>query len=295
MFVRAAETGSLSKVARELGISQPSVSRMVASLEHRLGVKLLLRTTRRVALTDAGVVFLERSRRILGDLDEAAHAARGVDSLHGLLRVVMSGAFATREVIPRLPEFLGQHPGLKIELLISDRTDDLIAEGVDIALRVGLGRLADSAFGARLLASAPRLVIASPAYLAQRGVPESLADLARHDRIAGPGLLGRRGWAFGRAGAVTSVAVDGRVQVASAEGVMACVKAGLGIAVVSRWMCRAELERGEVRQVLSEFVLEPVDLHAVYPAGPHPVPKVRAFSDYLAAKLGESAVNAPPE
>ena len=125
MFVRAAETGSFSKVAREFGMSQPSVSRMVARLERRLGVKLLLRTTRRVALTEAGVVFLERSRRILGELDEATHAARGVDSLHGVLRVVMSGAFATREVIPRLPAFLEQHPDLKIELFISDRTDDL--------------------------------------------------------------------------------------------------------------------------------------------------------------------------
>jgi DNA-binding transcriptional LysR family regulator len=257
---------------------------MVASLEGRLGVKLLLRTTRRVALTDAGVVFLERSRRILGELDEAAHAARGVDSLHGVLRVVMDGAFGTREVIPRLPAFLEQHPRLKIELLISDRTDDLVAEGADIALR--LGHLADSAFGARLLASAPRLVIASPAYLARRGVPHTVADLSRHDRIVGPGVLGRRGWAFLRSGAATSVAVDGRVQVGSAEGVMACVKAGLGIAVVSRWMCRAELERGEVRPVLSDHELEPVDVHAVYPAGPRPVPKVRAFSDYLAAKLG---------
>ena len=137
VFVRAAETGNLSKVAREFGLSQPSVSRIVASLEARLGVKLLLRTTRRVTPTDAGAVFLERSRRILGDLDEAAHAARGVDSLHGVLRVVMSGAFATREVIPRLPAFLDQHPRLKIELRISDRTDDLVAEGVDLALRMG--------------------------------------------------------------------------------------------------------------------------------------------------------------
>jgi DNA-binding transcriptional LysR family regulator len=290
VFVRAAETGSFSKVAREFGVSQPSVSRMVASLEARLGVKLLLRTTRRVSLTDAGMVFLERSRRILGDLDEAEHAARGVDSLHGVLRVVMSGAFGTREVIPRLPTFLEQHPRLKIELLISDRTDDLIAEGADIALR--LGRLADSAFGARLLASAPRLVVAAPAYLARRGVPQTLADLSGHDCITGPGLSGRQGWAFRRGGAITSVAVEGRVQVASADGVMACVKAGLGIAAVSRWMCRAEIERGEARPVLSDHVLEPVDVHAVYPGGPHPTPKVRAFSDYLAARLG-AAVDAP--
>src|ERR1700739_504485 len=184
-FVRAAETGSFSRVARELGVSQPSVSRMVASLETRLGVKLLLRTRRRVTPTDAGVIFLERSRRILGDLDEAAHAARGVDSLHGVLRVVMSGAFGTREVIPRLPGFLARHPRLQVELVSSDRSDDLVAEGADMALR--LGRPVDSGFGARLLASAPRLVIAAPAYLAQRGAPETLPDLSQQALTVGPG------------------------------------------------------------------------------------------------------------
>jgi len=283
VFVRAAETGSFSKTAREFGLSQPSVSRMVASLEARVGIKLLLRTTRRVTPTDAGAVFLERMRRVLGDLDEAAHAARGADSLHGVLRVVMSGAFGNREVIPRLPGFLSRHPRLKVELVISDRTDDLVAEGADMALR--LGRLVDSGFGARLLASAPRLVIAAPAYLAQRGTPETLDDLSRHDCIVGPGLSGS-GWSFTRAGAVTSVVVEGRLQVVSAEGVMACVRAALGIAVVSRWMCRAELERGDVRQILPDYELDSVDVHALYPAGPRPSPKVRAFSDYLAAELG---------
>jgi DNA-binding transcriptional LysR family regulator len=142
----AAEAGSFSRVARELGVSQPSVSRMVAALEGRLGVKLLLRTTRQVCPTDAGAVFLERARRVLGDVDDAENAARGVDSLHGALRVATPGSFGTRQVIPRLPGFLAQHPQLRVELLISDRTDDLVAEGVDMALR--LGRLADSRFGA---------------------------------------------------------------------------------------------------------------------------------------------------
>ena len=149
-FVRAGETGSFSRVARELGVSQPSISRMVADLEARLGVKLLLRTTRHVTPTDAGRVFLERARHILGDLDDAENAARGVDGLRGTLRVALSEAFGTREVIPRLPSFAAQHPKLGIELLMSDRTDDLIAEGADMALR--LGPLPDSGFGARLLA-----------------------------------------------------------------------------------------------------------------------------------------------
>jgi DNA-binding transcriptional LysR family regulator len=184
-FVRAGETGSFSRVARELGVSQPSISRMVADLEARLGVKLLLRTTRHVTPTEAGRVFLARAQQILSDLDDAENAARGVDSLRGTLRVALSGAFGAREVIPRLPGFAAQYPKLRIELLMSDRTEDLIAEGADMALR--LGRLPDSGFGARLLGKAPRLVIASPGYLARKGMPRALADLAGHDCILGPG------------------------------------------------------------------------------------------------------------
>jgi len=282
-FVRAAETGSFSRVAREFGVSQPSVSRMVASLEARLGVKLLLRTTRQVTPTDAGSVLLERARQVVGDLEDAENAARGIDSLSGTLRVAMSGAFGTREVIPHLPAFLARHPQLRIDLLISDRVEDLVAEGVDMALR--LGPLADSGFGVRLLGKAPRLVVAAPAYLAKRGTPKTPAELSSHDCIAGPGLSGRGGWRFTRSGAVTAIAVEGRVQVATADGVIACVKAGLGIAVASRWMCRAELQTGELVSILSDYQLESVELHAVYPAGRRPSVKVRAFSDYLAAKL----------
>ena len=197
-FVRAGETGSFSRVARELGVSQPSISRMVADLEARLGVKLLLRTTRHITLTEAGRVFLERAQQILSDLDDAENAARGVDSLRGTLRVALSGALGTREVIPRLPGFAAQHPKLRIELLMSDRTEDLIAEGADMALR--LGPLPDSGFGARLLGKAPRLVVASPGYIARKGLPRTLADLAGHDCILGPGLSGRSGWNFTRSG-----------------------------------------------------------------------------------------------
>jgi len=282
-FIRAAETGSFSRVARELRVSQPSVSRMVASLEARLGVKLLLRTTRQVTPTDAGAAFLERARQILGDLDDAENATRGLDSLQGTLRVAMSGAFGTREVIPHLPAFLAQHPRLRLDLFISDRTDDLVAEGVDMALR--MGSLAASGFGARMLGSSRRLVVAAPAYLARKGAPITLADLASHDCIVGPGLSARTGWSFTRAGAATSVAVEGRVQVATADGVVACAKAGLGIAVASRWMCRAEIETGELVSLMPDYQLDPVELHAVYPAGRHPSIKVRTFSDYLAAKL----------
>jgi len=279
-FVRAAETGSFSRVARELRVSQPSVSRMIASLEARLGVKVLLRTTRRVTPTDAGSVLLERARQILGDLDEAENAARGVDSLHGTLRVAMSGAFGTREVIPHLPAFMAQHPQLQIDLQISDRREDLVAEGV-----LRLGSLEDSGFGARLLGKAPRLVVAAPAYLARKGTPKTAAELSKHDCILGPGHSGRSGWRFTRSGRTTSVAVEGRVQVATADGVIACAKAGLGVAVASRWMCRAELAVGELVAILADDRLDPVELHTVYPGGRRPSLKVRTFCDYLAAKL----------
>lgn len=282
-FVRAGETGSFSRVARELGVSQPSISRMVASLEARLGVKLLLRTTRHVAPTNAGRVFLERARQILADLDDAENTARGADSLRGTLRVALSGAFGIREVIPRMPRFAAQYPKLAIELLMSDRTEDLIAEGADMALR--MGPLVDSGFGARLLGKAPRLAVASPAYLARRGMPQTPADLAKHDCILGPGLSGRTGWSFTRSGRATSVAVEGPIKVTSADGVVACAKAGLGIAVASRWMCRAELEAGELVAILSDCQLDWVALHAVYPGGRRPTLKVRAFCDYLAAQL----------
>jgi DNA-binding transcriptional LysR family regulator len=286
-FVRAGETGSFSRVARELGVSQPSISRMVADLEARLGVKLLLRTTRHVTPTDAGRVFLERARQILGDLDDAQNAARGADSLRGTLRVALPGALGTREVIPRLPGFAAQHPKLGIELMISDRTEDLIAEGADMALRLGL--LPDSGFGARLLGKAPRLVVASPGYIARKGTPQTPADLAGHDCILGPGLSGRTGWSFTRSGKAASVTVQGSIKVTSADGVIACAKAGLGIAIASRWMCRAELEAGEIVAILSDYQLDWVELHAVYPAGRRPSLKVRAFSDYFAAQLTQNA------
>jgi len=282
-FVRTAETGSFSRVARELGVSQSSVSRLVANLEARLGVTLLLRTTRRVTPTEAGSALLERARQILGDVDEAENAVRGVDSLRGTLRIAMSGSFGTREVIPQLPAFLARHTQLRIDFVISDRNEDLVAEGVDIALR--LGPLADSGFGVRLLGRAPRLVVAAPAYLARRGTPKTPAELSSHDCILGPGLSDRSGWRLAQAGAPTSFPVEGWVQVATGDGAIACAKAGLGIAVASRWMCRAELDAGQLVPILSDYQLESVELHALYPGGRRPSVKVRTFVDFLAAQL----------
>ncbi len=285
VFVRTAESGSFSRAGRELGLSQPSVSRIVGELEARLGVRLLLRTTRRVVPTEAGSVFLRRARQVLHELGEAEDAARGTDSLRGVIRLAMPVTFGVREVIPHLPPFLAAHPLLRLELMMSDERQDLVAEGVDMAIR--FGQLSDSGFGARRLASAPRVVVASPAYLEARGVPVIPAELASHDCIVGPGGSSPRSWAFRRDGAMFSVDVEGRIQVASGEGVTACAKAGLGLAVASAWMCRAELDMGALIQVLRDYTLEPIDVHAVFPGGPHPSAKLRALVDHLAAVLAQ--------
>jgi DNA-binding transcriptional LysR family regulator len=292
IFARVAESRSFSRAARELGLSQPSVSRIVSELEGRLGVKLVLRTTRRVVPTDAGARFLQDVRPVLRALEEAESAARAADSLSGSMRIAMSVAFGVREVIPILPPFLAAHPRLEVEFMISDDQQDLIAEGVDVALR--LGRLPDSGFGSRRLAASPRLVVGSPAYLAARGVPRTLSDLSSHDCVFGPGGSARAGWTFIRDGAPVPITVGGRIQTASAEGAIACVKAGLGLAVASVWMCRDELASGALVPILNDYPLEPVEVHAVFPGGPHPSSKVRAFVDHLIVGLGNQAPPAAP-
>jgi DNA-binding transcriptional LysR family regulator len=286
VFVRAAESGSFSRAGRELNLSQPSISRIVGELEARLGVKLLLRTTRRVTVTDAGALFLDRAREILAEIEDAEDAARGVDSLRGTIRLALPVIYGTREIIPRLPKFMATHPQLRVEMAVSDDRQDLIAEGADVAIRIGA--LGDSAFGARKLATLDRLVVAALSYLKTRGTPKTPADLAGHDCIFGPGGLGRTSWMFKRGHTVISVDVQGRIHTNSGPGVFASVLAGLGIAMASRVMCRDELNSGALVQLLDNFALEPVEVHAVFPGGPRPSAKVRALVEYLAGELRDA-------
>jgi DNA-binding transcriptional LysR family regulator len=289
VFVRVGETGSFTRAASDMNLSQPSVSRIIGELEARLGVKLLLRTTRRLTLTAAGEKFLERARDIIAELDDAEDAARGVDSLRGALRIALPVVFGTREVIPRLPEFLKRHPLLRMELRVSDHYQDLVAEGVDVAIR--LGKLSDSTFGVRKLATLERYIVASPAYLKAHGTPTSPADLANHDCIFGPNGFGRESWTFKRRNTVISVDVTGRVHTDSGPALYASAIAGLGIAQASAAMCGPELRSGTLVALLAGFALEPVEVHAVLPGGPRPSAKVRAFTDFLATafKSGEPA------
>jgi DNA-binding transcriptional LysR family regulator len=283
VFVRAAESGSFSRAARELSLSQPSVSRIIGELEARLGVTLLLRTTRRITVTDAGALFLDRAREILSQVEDAEDAARGLDSLRGTIRLAIPIVYGTREIIPRLPKFLETHPLLRVELMVVDARQDLVAEGADLAIR--LGDLDDSAFGARRLATLSTMLVATPGYLAARGTPKTPADLASHDCIAGPGNFGRDSWSFNRNGTELSVDVRGRISTNSGPGLFASAMAGLGIAMTSSVMAGPEVKAGTLVQLLRGYKLPPVDVHAVFPSGPRPSAKVRALVDYLAAEL----------
>ncbi len=279
-FVRTAHAGSFSRAARDLGLSQPSISRILARLETEVGAKLLVRTTRAVALSEAGADYLGRIEPLLSALEEADHAARGTGELRGLLRIAVSSSFGVREVIPRLPKFLERHPALRVDLGISDQRQDLVVDGVDVALR--LGSLPDSSAVARKLAEAPRVLAASPAYLERRGRPRNPEDFASHAMIIGPGP---NAWTFTKNGQRISVRVEGQLTTAANEGAVAGAVAGLGITLTSFWGCRAEIERGDLIRIMEDWAMDPVEVHALFPPGRAASPAARAFIDYLAPQL----------
>ena len=287
LFVRVARRGSFSAGGRELNIPQATVSRMISNLELALGAALFTRTTRAVALTEAGADFLARIEPILAALDEAEHAVSGTGALRGLLRIGVSSTLGVREVAPRLPRFMAKHPALRVELLVDDHRQDFISEGIDVGLR--MGALPDSTAVARRIASWPRIIIAAPAYLKTAGVPNTPADLAAHSIIIGPSNLGpsRTGaaWTFRRDGKATSIRVDGRLTATVNEVATATAVAGLGLVAMASVGCLTELEQGALVQVLPDWDMGSIELHAVFPGGKAAKPSARAFADFLVTEF----------
>jgi DNA-binding transcriptional LysR family regulator len=283
LFVRVARTGSFSRAGREFGLSQPSASRIVAELEREVGAAFFTRTTRAVTLTEAGADYLMRIEPMLAVLEEADHAARGTGELRGVLRIALSSSFGVREVIPRLPVFMESHPNLRIDLLMDDRHQELVSEGVDVALR--FGALADSTATARRLGAPPRLLVASPTYLQRAGAPETPDDLETHSLIIGPAGVKPGNWFFQRGGRAVTVRVEGRLNISSNEAAIAAAVANLGIVSTALWGCRAELESGALVRVLDSWEMESVEVHALFPAGRATKPSARTFVEYLANSL----------
>jgi DNA-binding transcriptional LysR family regulator len=284
LFARVIETGSISAAARDLRLGQPAISKTLAALETRLGVRLLVRTTRKLSPTDAGLAFYERARRVLADAEEAETAARGLaGGLEGRVRVCAPVTFARLHVAPKLPAFLAAHPKLRMEVIMDDRDVDLLSENIDVALR--LGALADSSLVARRIAQCARCVVASPAYLAAAGTPLSPTDLLAHQAVVYAQASGGDEWRFRRGTTELSVNVPSRLTFSAAEGVREGVLAGLGLAIVSTWMMAPELRSGAVVRVLEDWRLPEMDLSVVFPAGRLPGAKARAFVTWFDAAM----------
>lgn len=277
-FVRVVEMGSFSGAARHIGVGQPAISKMIAQLEDRLQVRLLVRSTHGLTPTDAGLRFYERAKTAIQEADEAELEARGAGAgLNGRLRISAATTFARLMVVPQLPKFLAQHPELEIDIVLDDRVIDLVSEGIDVALR--MGQLSDSSAVARRLARGRRSVLATRAYLERAGTPSVPADLAAHEAIVYSQI--ENSWMFRKDGTEASVAIRGRIRVSAAEGIRAAVLADMGLTVNSDWMFAPELESGAVVRVLEDWELPPIDLWAVFPTGRLASAKARAFAEFV--------------
>jgi len=286
-FVRVVEAGSFSSAARDLKIGQPAISKTIAGLEDRLGVRLLVRSTHKLSPTEAGVAFYERALRAVTEANEADAAARGAGAgLEGRLRISAAVTFSRLHLVPRLPAFLDAHPKLQLELVMDDSPRDLVAQNIDVALR--LGALTDSSLRARKLAQSERLVVASPAYLARRGVPNTPAELLEHDAIIYSQWTGGEEWSFRRGTAEILVRLQRRLMITAAEGVRAAVITGQGFSIASRWMFAPELASGEVVSVLGKWTLPPLDLWVLYPSGRLTSTKARVFMKWFETIITEA-------
>jgi DNA-binding transcriptional LysR family regulator len=283
-FVRVIESGSFSGAARQLRIGQPAVSKAIAQLEERLGVRLLLRTTHGLRPTEAGQNFYEHAKRAIEEAEEADLAARGAGAaLSGRLRICATVTFARLHVVPHLAALLEQHPALDVDVLLDDRNIDLVEAGVDVALR--MGSLTDSTLTARKIGQSRRLVLGTPSYFAKRGEPGSPTDLVRHQAVIYDQRGGGDAWTFRQGSTEATVTLKGRVHVTAAEGVREAVFSDLGLTVASEWMFAPELYSGGVRAVLEDWSLPAIDLWAVFPTGRHASAKARAFVTFIEDRL----------
>ncbi|KVG07126.1 LysR family transcriptional regulator [Burkholderia vietnamiensis] len=280
-FAAVAAKGSLSAAAHAEGVAPAIIGRRLDALEERLGVKLLVRTTRKLTLTFEGSAFLEDCQRIINDMQnaEASVSAGGVKA-SGHLRISAPAGFGRRHVAPLVPEFSGAHPDVSVTLDLSDRMVDLVNEGFDCAVR--LGELPDSSLVSLKLGENRRVCVASPAYLARRGTPATLAELVRHNCLAlAANANQQRGWTFQEDGKVVSIRVSGTMECSDGAVLHEWCLAGYGLAWRSWWEVGDDVAAGRLVSVLDAFAAPPIGIHAVFPQRRHLPLRVRLFLDYL--------------
>jgi DNA-binding transcriptional LysR family regulator len=281
VFVRIVEEGSLVRAASRLRRSPPAVTRALAALEDRIGVRLIDRTTRRLAPTEAGRALYDKARLLTQDYEAATSGARDAP-VRGLLRITAPVQFGRRHIAPIVSRFLDAHGGVEIELLLNDRNIDLIDEGIDVALRIG--PLADSSLSARPVGHVRRLWVASPAYLERRGTPGAPADLAHHEALLGT-ARGNTEWLFGGPRRGAPVRLAGRLRVDDVETRLRAARDGRGIAQFLSYQVADDLAAGRLVRLLQDWERPPLPVHLVTKGRAHRAPKIETFLDFAARRL----------
>lgn len=289
IFAKVAELRSFSAASHELALSKPTVSKAVARLEEKLGTRLLNRSSRRLALTDAGRSLLERASRMVSEAEAAESEARAQSAVpRGRVRLAAPMSFGLREIAPALPDFFRQYPEMSVDLHLSDATVDLIGEGFDAALRIAA--LPDSSLLARKLCAVPRVVVAAPSYLKRHGTPEHPRDLATHACLGYAYLPAADVWRFSnKAGEEVAVRTSGPLRANNADALMPALLGGHGLAVQPAFLVREALAAIQLAVVLTGWSLPEISLHLVMPpGGPRPA-RVEALAEFLRDRFAHGA------
>ena len=287
VFIRVVDLGSFSKAAAEIGIGQSAVTKQIAQLEAKLGSRLLHRSTHGVSPTEIGRLYYEKCQLIAHHVDEAESVAALMQSqLQGSLRISSSVAFGRRVLVPLMVKFMKQHPKVVLDVSFEDRYVDLVAQGVDVAIR--MGRLADSSLGSRYLGLNPWVIVAAPQYLALRGEPQAPQDLAQHDALIYSTVQGDARWVLsGADGQVHSITVKGPLRSNNLSALLSAVRSGMGLAALPWYVAHESVRTGVVQPVLTTWSLPSQEIHAVFPS-PRLLPaKVQTFIDWLQHEMGE--------
>ncbi len=281
LFVRIVETGSFSKAARELNVTQPTATKHVAAIERRFEVRLLNRNARGISVTEPGELYYDKCKVVLRHFEEAeAFLSLREEAIQGSLRIGTSLTFGRQIVSPLLIEFMRLHPKLRVDVSHDDRYVDLIAQGIDVAIR--LGNLADSSLGGRYLGVNPWVMVASPTYLAQRGIPARHTDLPGHDCLIYTSVQGDDSWHMRTpSGERVSVLLNGRLHSNSLATLLEAARADMGITVLPYYVAAESIATDQLRELMPDHALPDQEIHAVYASPKLVPPKVAALIAFL--------------